>query len=184
MKDLNARETREAREETRKDVRHELRQQEVRQELRQELRADSPSAMAPMSVTHDTPTGAPERWTRYLIRYLRVMAGIVLIKGLAHWADIVGLWAPAGQGFEDQAIAWQTATVFFAVIDLVAAVGLWLATPWGAVVWLTTVMSMAVVELLYPHIYGGGLFTVLIEMLLLAGYLALAWMAAHEHPNT
>ena len=41
-------------------------------------------------------------------------------------------------------MAWQTATVYFAVIELVAAVGLWLATPWGAVVWLTTVVSMAV----------------------------------------
>ena len=47
-------------------------------------------------------------------------------------------------------MAWQTATVYFAVIELVAAVGLWLATPWGAVVWLTTVVSMAVIELMFP----------------------------------
>jgi len=32
------------------------------------------------------------------------------------------------------AMAWQNRTVYFAVIELVAAVGLWLATPWGAVV--------------------------------------------------
>jgi hypothetical protein len=43
------------------------------------------------------------------------------------------------------------------VIELVAAVGLWLATPWGAVVWLTTVVSMAVIELMFPGIYGGSL---------------------------
>ena len=45
--------------------------------------------------------------------------------------------------------------MFFAVIDLVAAVGLWLAAPWGAVVWLTSVISMAAVEILFPQIYGG-----------------------------
>ena len=38
-----------------------------------------------------------------------------------------------------------------------AAVGLWLATPWGAVVWLTTVVSLAVIELMFPGIYGGSL---------------------------
>ena len=54
-------------------------------------------------------------------------------------------------------MAWQTATIYFAVIELVAAVGLWLATPWGAVVWLTTVVSMAVIELMFPEIYGGSL---------------------------
>ena len=50
-------------------------------------------------------------------------------------------------------MAWQAATVYFAVIELVAAVGLWLATPWGAVVWLTTVVSMAVIELMFPGIF-------------------------------
>ena len=60
-------------------------------------------------------------------------------------------------------MAWQTATVYFAVIELVAAVGLWLATPWGAVVWLTTVVSMAVIELMFPGIYGGSLVVVAVE---------------------
>ena len=60
--------------------------------------------------------------------------------------------------------------------------GLWLATPWGAVVWLTTVVSMAVIELMFPAIYGGSLMVVALEMLMLAGYLALAWMAARERP--
>jgi hypothetical protein len=79
-------------------------------------------------------------------------------------------------------MAWPTATVYFAVIELVAAVGLWLATPWGAVVWLTTVVSMAVIELMFPAIYGGNLTVVVLESLMLGAYLALAWMAARERP--
>ena len=79
-------------------------------------------------------------------------------------------------------MAWQAATVYFAVIELVAAVGLWLATPWGAVVWLTTVVSMAVIELMFPGIYGGSLYIVVGEAFMLAAYLALAWMAARERP--
>ena len=49
----------------------------------------------------------------------------------------------------------RPATVFFAVIDLVAAVGLWLAAAWGAVVWLTACVSMAAVEVFFPQVYGG-----------------------------
>ena len=57
----------------------------------------------------------------------------------------------------------QTATIFFAVIDLVAAVGLWLAAAWGAVVWLTAAVSMAAVEVLFPQVYGGRMIVVVIE---------------------
>ena len=69
------------------------------------------------------------------------------------------------------------------VIDLVAGVGLWLAAPWGAVVWLTSVISMAAVELLFPQIYGGNIWTVMTEVVLLGTYLWLALMAAREQPG-
>ncbi len=73
--------------------------------------------------------------------------------------------------------------MFFAIIDLVAAVGLWLAAPWGAVVWLTAAVSMAVVEVFFPQIYGGSLLVVLFELVLLAVYLCLAIAAARERPT-
>jgi len=121
-------------------------------------------------------------WTEYLVLFLRVMAGISLIKGLYHWAQVCGIGTPADAGFEAHTIAWQTATVFFAVLDLVAAVGLWLAAAWGAVVWLTSVVSMAAVEVFFPKVYGGSIIIVLIEMGLLGAYLYLAIMSARERP--
>ena len=121
-------------------------------------------------------------WTKRLVLFLRVMAVLSIAKGLYHWAQVTGFVGSEDEAFENQAMAWQTATVYFAVIELVAAVGLWLATPWGAVVWLTTVVSMAVIELMFPGIYGGSLMIVGIEAVLLAAYLALAWMAARERP--
>ena len=41
---------------------------------------------------------------------------------------------------------------------------------------------MAVIELMFPGIYGGSLTVVGLEALMLAAYLALAWMAARERP--
>lgn len=121
-------------------------------------------------------------WTGRLVLFLRVMACVAMVQGLYHWAQLTGFVGTEDEAFEAQSMAWQTATIYFAVIELVSAVGLWLATPWGAVVWLTTVVSMAVIELMFPTIYGGNLFIVGVQAAFLAAYLALAWMAARERP--
>jgi hypothetical protein len=121
-------------------------------------------------------------WTRRLVLYLRVMAAVALFKGLYHWAQVTGFVGGEEGAFENQPLAWQSATVYFAVIELVAAVGLWLATPWGAVVWLTSIVSTAVIELMFPAIFGGSFVVVIVEAVLLSLYLALAWMAAMERP--
>ena len=121
-------------------------------------------------------------WTRRLVLFLRIMAVVSVMKGLYHWAQVTGFVGSEEEAFENQTLAWQASTVYFAVIELVAAVGLWLATPWGAVVWLITVVSMTVIELMFPAIYGGSLSIVAAEALMLTGYLALAWMASRERP--
>jgi Family of unknown function (DUF6163) len=126
--------------------------------------------------------GDENAWTRRLVLFLRIMAVLSIVKGLYHWAQVTGFVGGEEEAFENQPMAWQAATVYFAVIELVAAVGLWLATPWGAVVWLTTVVSMAVIELMFPGIYGGSLLVVAAEAVMLSAYLALAWMAARERP--
>src|SRR5262245_42467959 len=122
-------------------------------------------------------------WTSRLLLFLRVMAGLSLIKGLYHWSLICGFAASPGEGFDTHPLAWQTATVFFAVIDLVAAVGLWLAAAWGAVVWLTASVSMAAVEVFFPQIFGGSMVIVVVEGVLLLCYLFLAIQSAREHPG-
>jgi uncharacterized membrane protein (DUF2068 family) len=123
------------------------------------------------------------RWTRRLVLFLRVMAAVSMAKGLYHWTRVLGIGVEDGQLFEYQAVAWQVATVFFAVIDLVAAVGLWLAAAWGAVIWLMAVASMLAVEIFFPRVFGAGLVTGLAEGALLFIYLGLALKSAQEHPQ-
>lgn len=123
------------------------------------------------------------RWPFWLVVFLRAMAGLSLLKGLFHWAVVCGFGAPSHTGFESYPAPYQVATAFFAVIDLVAAVGLWLAAPWGAVIWLTSVVSMAAVEILFPQIFGGSVVVIGIEFVLLVAYIVLAILAAREQPN-
>ena len=92
-------------------------------------------------------------WTRRLVFFLRIMAVVSVIKGLYHWAQVTGFIGGEEDAFENQPMAWQTATVYFAVI-----------------------------ELMFPGIYGGSLTVVGVEALMLGAYLALAWMAARERP--
>lgn len=130
---------------------------------------------------HEHEEEGPGRWTKRLVLFLRVMAGISMLKGLYHWSRVVGIGG-GDELFEYHSIAWQTATVFFAVIDLVAAVGLWLAAAWGAVIWLMSIASMLAVEIFFPQVFGGGLLTGILEFGLLALYLLLAVKAAQEAP--
>jgi hypothetical protein len=149
-----------------------------RDQMRDQMRDNMLSA----AMSSDRIEGEENAWTRRLVLFLRIMALLSIVKGLYHWAQVTGFIGGEDEAFENQPMAWQAATIYFAVIELVAAVGLWLATPWGAVVWLTTVVSMAVIELMFPGIYGGSLVVVGGEALMLGGYLALAWMAARERP--
>jgi len=141
---------------------------------------EQPQTLEPVQADEGEVDG--KRWSYRLVLFLRAMAALSLIKGLYHWAIICGVGAPLPSGFDSYPTPYQVATVFFAVIDPVAGVGLWLAAPWGAVVWLTSVISMAAVEILFPQIYGGNVWVSAMEILLLAAYLALALMAAREQP--
>ena len=122
-------------------------------------------------------------WTRRLVLFLRIMAFVSMAKGLFHWSLVLGVGDGTGSSFENAAMPWQAATVFFAVIDLVAAVGLWLAAAWGGVVWLTATISMAAIELLFPQVYGGRILVILAELAMLGAYFTLAIAAARERPD-
>ncbi|MBO0713040.1 MAG: hypothetical protein J2P47_17350, partial [Acetobacteraceae bacterium] len=122
---------------------------------------NAPDELAPVLAEEDQ---RPKRsWTARLVLFLRVIAGASMLKGLYHWAMVCGFIGEADGGFLGHTTQWQTATIFFAVIDPVAAVGLWLAAPWGAVVWLTSAVSMAVTAVFFQQVFGGQPIIVALE---------------------
>jgi hypothetical protein len=121
-------------------------------------------------------------WTERLVLFLRVMAIASMFKGLYHWAAVCGFIGDEG-GFEARTQAWQATTVFFSVIDLVAAVGLWLVAPWGAVVWLTSTVTMIMIQLFFDQVYGTDVLVVAACLLAVLAYLILSLLAARERPH-
>jgi len=122
-------------------------------------------------------------WTWRLLLFLRTMAVLSMLKGLFHWSVVLGIGEGRDSYFTSNTLPWQTATVFFAVIDLVAASGLWLGAVWGAVVWLTSAVSLAAVEIFFPQIYGGSFLVVAVELSLVGCYLFLTMQSAREYPQ-
>src|SRR3954468_5520415 len=80
--------------------------------------------MSDQTALHDPQTERRATpWTRRLVLFLRIMAMISLAKGIYHWSLVLGIGDGSGSTFEQATMPWQAATVFFAVIDLVAASG-------------------------------------------------------------
>jgi Family of unknown function (DUF6163) len=129
------------------------------------------------------PDKRPKAWTRRLVLFLRIMAAVSMAKGLYHWSLVLGIADGDGSTFEQASMPWQAATIFFAVIDLVSAVGLWLAAAWGGVVWLTASISMAAIELFFPQVYGGRLWIAIPEFIAIFCYIGFALMAGRERPE-
>ena len=74
-------------------------------------------------------------WETVLIWYMRTLAWVWMAKGLFHWAIILGAFPTLGQ-FTTMALPLQATIVAFACLDLLAAIGLWLAAAWGGAIWL------------------------------------------------
>jgi hypothetical protein len=120
------------------------------------------------------PDAEEARWTFILAVFFRVVSLLWIVEGLAQWRRIL---APDANDFLNLTPAVMSATIFFAVLDLIAAVGLWLIAPWGGVVWLLTLLAQMFVSWVRPSFFFGGAGVRLFDVFLLAVYLYLSWRA-------
>lgn len=123
-------------------------------------------------------------WATVLVWYLRGIALLLIGAGVIHWARIVGFVPWRGYWFWDMPIEWQAATVFFAVLDLVAATGLWLAVSWGTVMWLFRALSQIVMHTVFADIYGRRPYEIAFYILTIAIYLLLLYLMERENRKT
>ena len=87
---------------------------------------------------------------------------------------------PAYGDFAALSRSLQGSIVFFAAVDLLAAVGLWLAAPWGGVLWLLCVSIETVSPALGVRGGASGALGVGMNIALVALYFFLTWRAGQE----
>ncbi|MBL8573477.1 MAG: hypothetical protein JNM13_07340 [Hyphomicrobiaceae bacterium] len=112
-----------------------------------------------------------------LAGYMRGLAIVFLATGIMRWSVVIGASEWSGQGFDLLSVPMQGAMVYFAVIDLVAAVGLWLAAPWGGVVWLLSAMSRVLLHTGFMATFGQENLSVMLQVATILAYLTLAYQA-------
>jgi hypothetical protein len=112
-----------------------------------------------------------------LVVFMRIVAVLWMFQGLMQWQIIL---APEGPPLDALPMPVATAVGFFAVADLLAAVGLWLASPWGGVLWIFSASASIVVSLFMPEFHAGGRTVMVLIFVLIVSYFVLTWLAARE----
>lgn len=119
------------------------------------------------------------RWNTVLIWFMRALALCWLVKGIAAWSIILGLTSGLAP-FEGGSTGYQAGLVYFAVIDLLAAVGLWLTSTWGGVLWLLAVMSHLILAVFFPRFVQNSAILIALFIVGIMLYLTISWLASIE----
>jgi len=118
-------------------------------------------------------------WSDALVWFMRAIAWLWVAKGLFNWGLVLGAFTRYGD-FAALTRSLQGSIVFFAAVDLLAAVGLWLAAPWGGVLWLLCVSIETVSPALGVRGGASGALGVGLNVVLVALYFLLTWRAGQE----
>ncbi len=111
-------------------------------------------------------------WGFALVVFMRALAVLWVFQGLGRWVAILAPAQPLIDGMDGPHAA---AAASFAVLDLIAAVGLWLATPWGGVIWLFSAIAQIAASFYLPDV--SARFWLVGDVALIAAYFLLTWRA-------
>jgi hypothetical protein len=104
-----------------------------------------------------SPQPARSRYAVLLDQYLIALSVVMMIFGLRQWAIILGIVPGPTGSFEAMSTAWKIVTMHMAVVDLVAAVGLWMRVAWGRVVWVYAALSEIAFHSIFIGTFGSDL---------------------------
>lgn len=102
----------------------------------------------------------------------------MMVKGLIGWAVITGF--TFGASFQSLGMDAKIATVFFAVIDIVSGVALWLGSSWGATLWLIVAAAQISADIAFSEISGLTVILTLFEVMLVAGFVLIRFKVYEE----
>ena len=86
--------------------------------------------------------------------FQRVIAGYCLLFGVLYWIRLVGYYPGSLWRFDLMPVHWQVVSAVLAVLFPLAAIGLWMLSSWGPVIWLICAAMEATMYLALPEMYG------------------------------
>jgi hypothetical protein len=106
---------------------------------------------------------------------MRVTALLLLLAGLARACLILGI-TPDGAGFEALSPAERAGSATLLLVDLFAAVGLWIGSAWGPVMWTVALAVEVAMYTLFSDLFGSYPLRVFVHCALFVGFLAVSFM--------
>lgn len=107
---------------------------------------------------------------------LRIVALGWLAAGIAEWARIVEVLPVDGGTFLEAARPVQIAVGIFAIVDLLAAVGLWLLASWGTILWAAAILGQAASGVVFEAGAGMGVWVAGVNAIALVAYVVMSFM--------
>jgi hypothetical protein len=115
-------------------------------------------------------TIAPSTAEIAFVWFQRVIAGYCLLFGVLYWIRLVGFYPGRLWRFDLMPVYWQVASVCLAAFFPFAAIGLWMAASWGAVMWFICAVAETAMYVFYPDLFGSRLPIVGAHVLAIAIY--------------
>jgi len=119
------------------------------------------------------------RWATVLRWFVRTMAMVWLAKGFLNWAILLGVSTRLAQ-LAALPRRMQATLIFLSVVELIAAVGLWLGALWGGVLFLATCLVEALALALGVAANANRGLIGLIDCVLAVTYLFVLWRTDRE----
>jgi hypothetical protein len=130
---------------------------------------------AGMSDALGSPVREPDETLPLTIIYLRVVALLLLAAGLARAALILGM-IPDGEDFSTLGPAWRAGATTLILVDLFAAVGLWIGAVWGPVMWAVALAVEVAMYTLFADLFGSYPLRVAAHGVLFTAFLVLSFL--------
>lgn len=115
-------------------------------------------------------TSAPSSLERVFDWFQRSIALFCLFQGISYWVRLLGFFEGAAWRFDLMPMHWQLAAVPLAVLFPFAAVGLWMLTSWGTVIWLLCAATEIAMYGVFWELYGWRPGLVFLHAILIACY--------------
>jgi Family of unknown function (DUF6163) len=108
--------------------------------------------------------------------YLRFVAVLLLLAGLARACQILGILTPDTLAFDSLEPAKRVSAVTLLLVDLFSAVGLWVRAAWGPVMWAVALAVEVSMYTIFSDVFGSYPLRVFVHGCLFIGFLVITFV--------
>lgn len=118
------------------------------------------------------PSLKPGAIEQLFVVFQRVVAAYCMLFGILYWVRLIGFYDDPLWRFDMMPVHWQVAAATLSVFFPFAAIGMWMLTSWGPVIWFICAAAEVSMYLGFPNLYGSRMLTVTCHVIAVLLYIA------------